>query len=129
MPGIHEGIKDKNFGKQRQLNLVITNLSSKPVELPKLTIVAELSAVKTIQLSNNEKYSHQVNTTTNLQELSQSDDNSDEQAKFELKNDHLTEEQKHRLNDMLLKHNNLFNTKTKQKVASNIYHEIDTEGN
>ncbi len=99
------------------------------MELPKLTIVAELSTVKTIQLSNNEQYSHQVNTTTNLQELSQSDDNSDEQAKFELKNDHLTEEQKHRLNDMLLKHNNLFNTKTKQKVASNIYHEIDTEGN
>ena len=129
MPGIHEGKKDKNVGKQRQLNLIITNLSSKPVELPKLTIVAELSTVKTIQLSNNEQDSHQVNTTTNLQELSHSDDISDEQAKFKLENDHLTEEQKHRLNDMLHKHNNLFNTKTKQKVASNIYHEIDTEGN
>jgi predicted aspartyl protease len=30
MPGIHEGKKDNNYGNQRKLKMIITNLSSKP---------------------------------------------------------------------------------------------------
>ena len=51
------------------------------------------------------------------------------QTKFALENNNLTKQQIQRVNDLLQKHNSLFKKHEKQKVASNIYHEIDTEYN
>ena len=123
LPGKHEGKNDNNFSNQRNINLILTNLSSKPVELPKFTVVATLSTV-----CDPQEYTR-AESAPNLKSISDTPQNTptntvkDSQVKT---NTNLTEIQKLKVNDLLEKYNNLFEIKSKRKLASNIYHEIDT---
>jgi hypothetical protein len=135
MPGIHEGKKDNNYCNQRKLKMIITNLSSKPVELPKYTIVASISSVnhseKNTVLNNESDNLNQVSSNCNGNILPQPDtpvtvEKTSISDIMNLKNSNLTDTQIEIVNEFLKRHKKLFESGTKRKIASNIFHEIDT---
>ena len=147
MPGIHKGKKNSDLNSQRQLSLIVTNLSSKTVEIPKFTIVASVSSViqpekcavlnddsvtveKDTSINTREQHNH--NSKTIIQTPVSTDDDNSPKANpitLSLKNNKLTDSQNQKISELLQKHNKLFEIKTKRKLASNIFHEIDTEDN
>ena len=115
MPGLHEGRIENS---QRHLTVLLTNLSSREIELPCFTIIATISGV-----SNSNSYS--CTMTTKESENKQTNPVTENKREIDLSNTTLDDEQSKIVKALFQRHQNLFET-TKRKTVAHAYHEIDT---
>ena len=112
LPGIHDGQTNQN---QKNLNIVLTNLSETPVYLHKDSIVALFESYDGVAVES---------LDGNLNSLSDKGEQPDLTINTPL--DHLKNEEQDKVRKLLNKYQDLFILKGKNTIASNVSHSIDT---